>query len=334
MKKQQKIDLLSELEAYIQDAEDEVKVIPTGIASLDISLGIKGIPLGKFIEIYGPESIGKTTLALTIANQFLKHDERNVVYCDAEQSLSAQSVSISIDEDVRDRFLIIQPGTLEESLLACEKSIHSGECSLVILDSIGSLSPEVVLKGNLEDRQVGILARMLTTFVHRNSRVARKNNTTFLGINQIRDSIGSYVKSLSTPGGHAWKHSLALRIELPYAAHIKKGEEKIGINTSFVIKKSKLSSPYKSFYFPIIFGKGIDKVRDLLLFSELLGLVTRKGSYYIFEDTNLGLGLENSINFLLENPEILDKLRDKCYNSVDLMSVFADEGVVDEETDS
>lgn len=319
-KKKQQIDLLSELDEYIKDVNDDLVVIPTGIASLDVSLGIKGIPLGKFVEIYGAEGVGKTTLALTIANQFLDYDTRNVVYCDSEQALTDVLLNNIISAKNRDRFIIIQPGTLESSLRACEKAINSNECSLVVLDSIGSLAPEVVIEGDLEDRQVSILARIMTTFIQRNAQPVRQNKVTFLGINQVRDNIGGYIKSYNTPGGHAWKHILAIRIELGYSAHIKKGEDRIGINTSYTIKKNKLAPPFKSFSFPIIFGQGIDKTRDLVLFSEMLGIINRRGSYYVFGDINLGLGLEKSIEFLNSNAEILDKLRETCYNSVNLMN--------------
>jgi recombination protein RecA len=319
-KKQNKVDLLSSLEEYIGDVEKEVTVIPTGVASIDVSLGIKGIPLGKFVEIYGPESVGKTTLALQIANQFLLHDERNVVYNDSEQALSSQLIDQSINPEVKDRFIVIQPGTLEKSLRACENAIKSGEVSLIVLDSIGSLAPEVVIDGDLEDRQVSILARIFTTFIQRNAQPVRQNKMTFLGINQVRDNIGGYMKTYNTPGGHAWRHILSVRIGLNYAAQIKKGEEKIGINTSFVIAKNKLAPPLKSASFPIIFGKGIDVTRDLILFSELIGIITRRGSYYVFQDTNLGLGLEKSIEFLENNKETLDKLREACYNSTSLMN--------------
>ena len=331
MKKRKTEDLLSELENYIKDFDDKLTIIPTGIASLDVSLGIKGIPLGKLIEIYGAESVGKTTLALKISDQFLKYDERNVVYCDSEQALSESLIQLSISPEHRERFIVLQPGTLEESLKACETAINSKECSLVVLDSIGSLAPKVVLEGELEDRQVSILARILTTFVQRNAQIVRQNKMTFLGINQVRDSINTYIKTFTTPGGHAWKHILSLRIELRHSAQIKRGEDVIGINTSFIIRKNKLAPPLRQFYFPIIFGKGIDTTRDLLVFSEMLGIITRRGSYYLLQDLNLGLGLENSIKFLEANPEVLDKLRDLCYNAVNLMNLTVEEDVSNEE---
>jgi len=326
-KKKRSIDLIAELDDYVKEINTELKVIPTGVPSLDVSTGILGIPLGKFVEIYGAEGVGKTTLAVTISNQFLKHDERNVLYCDVEQALSSKFVDMIIEQELRDRFIITQPGTLESALRVCEAAMASGSFSLVVLDSIGALTSQEVIDSDLEDKHVSILARYLTKFIQKNAMLVRQNNLTFLGINQVRDSIGGYVKAYSTPGGHAWKHILSLRIELSFATPIKRGEEKIGLNTSFVIKKNKLASPFKSFSFPIIFGKGIDTIRDLIIFSEMLGIIERRGSYYVFEDENLGLGLEKAIDSLMKKP-VLDKLKERCYNSINLMnsSIVFEEG--------
>lgn len=320
-KKKPSVDLFSELENYQKSIDEKFKIIPTGITSLDVSLGVGGIPCGRFVEIYGAEGTGKTTLALTIANAFLKSDPRNVLYCDAEQALSNALLDNILDSEVRDRFYIVQPGTLEEALLICENALQSEECSLIILDSIGSLAPQVVFDKELIDKTVGILASVFTVFLQRNAVKVRKSQCTFLGINQVRDAVGSYIKTFSTPGGHAWKHITSIRIDLSYPSAIKHKENKIGINTNFVIRKNKLAPPFRGFQIPIIFGKGVDKIRDLVAFAEMLGVLQKKGSYYVFEDVNLGLGVENTLEFLANNPETLDRIKHICYNLINSDSI-------------
>jgi len=333
MKKKSSIDLLNELEGYVKNINDEVTVISTGVTSLDVALGTGGIPLGKFVEIYGSEGTGKTTLALTIANEFLKYDPRNVLYCDSEQALSKKFIELIIDKENLDRFVLIQPGILEEALRACEKGVYSGECSLIILDSIGSLAPQAVIDKELEDRQVSLLSRILTTFLQRTAMSVRESNCVFIGVNQIRDKIGSYIKEFSTPGGHAWRHITSFRIELKYSSIIKEKETKIGRNTSFVIKKNKLAPPYRSFIFPIIFNKGIDKLRDLVVFAEMLGVINKRGSYLLFDDVNLGLGINKTMEFLENNQEVLDKIKERCYTAIGDVELLSniEKGDTDEE---
>ena len=313
-KKQQFENLLEELAEYITNPDDTLKVISSGIVSLDIILGTGGIPLGRFIELFGPPASGKTTIAMTIVSEFLKADDRFVSYCDAEQGLSESFISYFITPELRERFLLLQPGTLEDALTVCEKAINSKSCSLVILDSIGSLVPQAVLKNNLGDSHVAVLSRIFTQFLQRNMSSARVNECTFIGINQVRADFGSYIKSFATPGGFAWKHLITLGIELKFPSMIKQGDDKIGQNTPIVIKKNKLATPLRSFPVPIIYGKGVDKIRDIIQFGEVAGIINKRGSYYVFDDINLGLGMNNAIKFLESSPEVLDKIKERCYN--------------------
>jgi len=200
----------------------------------------------------------------------------------------------------------------------CEEGVRAKKFNLVVLDSIGSLAPQKVFDDDLDDANVGLLSRRLTTFIQRNSFEVRNNNVAFVGTNQVRDKIGAYVPTLETPGGHAWKHICSLRIMLTKMGGkegvITQGEETIGIQTKFVIKKSKVSAPFRAFYFPIMFEGGIDKVRDLVEFASTMGILV--GSYYSFEGKTIGNGFNNTVEALRKDPELLDKIQKVCYNSI------------------
>lgn len=295
-------------------------VIPTGSLSLDISTGAGGIPLGKFTEIYGPESSGKTTLALSICKSALTKGKR-VLYLDAETTLPYYYINSVIGDYDKDLFKLLQPGSMEQALKIAEIGIVKEEFDIIVLDSIGSMSPEKVQEDELTDSNVALLSRIMTKFVQRNAVKVKDSNVAFIGINQVRDKIGAYISSFETPGGHAWKHILSLRIQLSKAEDIKipkdGKEEVIGINTRFTIRKNKLAAPLKSFFIPIMFGKGIDSTRDIIQFAEVLGVLTKtKGAHYSFESTPIGHGIAKTEEFLNEHQETLDKIVEMCYTVI------------------
>lgn len=306
------------------DDREKIVAIPTGALSLDISTGVGGIPLGRCTELYGKEAGGKTTLALEISNNAIKMN-RKVLYIDAENTLDLNLAEKLIENFDEETFIFFQPKLMEDSLKLAELGIASGDFGLVVLDSIGSLAPKKVLDDEITDSNVALLSRMLTVFLQRNMYSIRSNNVAFLGINQIRDKIGSYLSDVETPGGHLWKHNASIRIQLNRMADIEQGDQKIGINSKFVIKKNKLAPPYRTFYIPIIFGEGIDSERDTIEFSTMLGILERRGPYYKFEDTNLGIGMDNAIKFLKENTNVLDKIREACYNSINKVKIEREE---------
>jgi recombination protein RecA len=318
---EEKLDFIETLiEKYGEDMivgdTEKVEVIPTGSLSLDASIGIGGIPRGRITEIFGAEGGGKTTLALSIVRSAISNGIKSL-FVDAENMINYDTVFDLLGEELnKDLLVILHPETAEQNLTACEMGINSGEFGLIVLDSIGALAPEVEKKKELTDPTVGLIPKLMTVWLRRNANAIGRNNVAFVFINQVRDTIGSYVKSFSTPGGHALKHFASVRISLSKGEEIKQGSESVGINVKFTVKKNKLAPPFRSFIIPLYFGKGIDSIRDTILFSEMLGVLKKKGSYYVFENETVGQGVAKTAEILSNNPEMLAKIREICYNWV------------------
>lgn len=322
-----KTTFLEEIEKYTEylkpDTDEKLQVIPTGSISLDYSTGVGGIPCGRFTEVYGPESSAKTTLALSTAKNVLNQGKK-VLYIDAENGLDWDYIHAVVGEIAQDgeNFFLIQPEKAEESFSIAEVGLRSGEFAMIVLDSIAVIASEREMKGELADANVAEISRIVSRFIKRNAYVMRKSNTAFIFINQVRDKIGSYVPTLESPGGHALRHICSLRIFLQASTskddRIEENDEIIGNYTRFTIKKNKVGRPLRSFSFPILFGKGIDRFRDYAVFGEVLGVIQRNGAYYSFGDTRLGQGLNNTVEFLKSNPETLDKIKTSIYNMMTL----------------
>jgi recombination protein RecA len=303
---------------YIKTEKDNgetVTAIPTGSISLDVSTGIGGIPVERFTELYGAKGSGKTTLALSISKHAIKID-RSVLYIDAEQAVDASLAESIIGEYIYnpEKFVHMQPELMEDALKICEMGIKSKLFGLIVLDSIGALAPKKVKEDELTDDHYALLARRMTTFLQRNAFDVRYNDVAFLGVNQIRDKIGGYSKEYGTPGGHAWKHITSLRIMLSKMGVIKHGDDKVGIESKFVIKDNKLAPPYRSYSFPIIFGEGVDEIRDVINFATMVGVIKRGGPYYKFQDIKLGNGVVETTETLENDESTLDKIKELCYN--------------------
>jgi len=294
-----------------------IDVIRTGSVSLDVSTGIGGIPRGKFTELYGPESVGKTTLALSIAKQALL-EGISVLLVDIENTTTLQYIKSIIGEFDPTKLMFIQPETAEQAFKLCEAGVQCGDFGLVILDSIGALAPEEEKEKEYTESTVALVPRLLTKFLRRNAYAVRDNNIAFLFINQVRDQIGSYTHAFSTPGGHGLKHFASLRIQLGVDNKLeivtKTEKTQIGIQIKFTIKKNKLAAPGRAFSFPIIFNLGIDKVRDIINFAETMGILDKRGSFYAFEGVNLGQGMLNTIEKINSDKLLLDRLEKACYN--------------------
>lgn len=302
---------------YVVSEEDDkgVEAISTGSLSLDACIGIGGIPRGRFTEIFGPESAGKTTLCLSIAGQAIKKGLK-VLYVDIERGLDYKYINKIIGESHKGMFQLSWPETAEEALLIVEEGILSKEYGLVILDSIGALAPEKEKEDKLTDSNVGLVPRILSKFSRRSAFGVHKNNVAVIMINQVRDKIGAYIPTLETPGGHAIKHLYSLRISLYYPQKIQQGDEIIGMNTRFTVKKNKLAPDGRSFYFPIIHGKGLDYGRDVVNFAVELGVVEKNGSWLSYEGQNLGQGTDKTVKYLEENGDTLDKIIQEVYNII------------------
>ena len=295
---------------------EAVDVIPTGSLALDISLGIGGIPKARFSTIWGPESSGKTSIALSIAKQVFLMGEKTL-FIDVENCLDYSYATALVGEISTSNLTIVQPETAEQAFKIAEAGIRSGEFGLIIFDSVGALAPEKVKEGEFADSHVALVARLMGQFIARNAAVLRQNNVAFLFINQVRAKIGRFAfGGFERPGGYALKHETSVEIYLTKAENIKIDNEIQGVLTKFVVKKNKLAPPFRTNYIPLTFGKGIDHTRDIVSFAELLGVITKKGSFYSFEGETIGQGMTKDCLTLENNTEILDKIREMCYNVV------------------
>jgi recombination protein RecA len=325
-------ELIDEFGEGVHSSKTEkLEVIPTGSLSLDVSMGVGGIPRGRFTEIYGPDSAGKTTLALSIARSAIKQGLK-VLFVDVENLTDYEAVEGLLGEKLPDdKLYIVHPETAEDAFVIAEKGIDSGEFELIIFDSVGALAPKKVKEDDFADANVAIVPRLLTKFLIRNHYSVRMKKIAFIFINQVRDTIGAYVSMYSTPGGHAIKHLSSIIVAMNKGQEIKQGDETIGLNIKFVVKKNKLAAPFRGFTIPIIFGKGIDSLRDFVLFSEMLGALSRKGSYYVFEGDNIGQGVVKTMAHLSEHPDMLDRIRALTFSIINKTIPPKEEVAIDEE---
>lgn len=287
-------------------------IIPTGSLALDVSTGVGGIPRGKLVELFGAEGTGKTTLALEISRNAIEMGGK-VLYIDVENMLDYKYASKISGDSTFKNLIIARPDTAEDAFMAAEAGINSKDFTLIIFDSVGALAPKKEKDDEFEDANVALVPRLMSKFLRRASFRIRENNVGFIFINQVRDKIGGYVQGYNTPGGHALKHFTSLIIALNKGREIKAGEETIGSFVKFVIKKNKLAPPFRSHVIPFIFGEGIDRYKDFLTFSEMVGAVQKAGAYYKFEDETLGQGVNKTVEYLKEHPEVLDKIRNVVY---------------------
>lgn len=302
---------------FIEDDKNKpLSVIPTGAISLDVAIGVGGIPKSKFTEISGSEGTGKTTLCLEISKNAIKQGD-NVLYVDVENMLDISYViDILGDAYNSNRFVIVQPETGEDSLLIVEDGLKSGEFGLIIVDSVGALAPKREKEKDLSDSTVGETARLMSKFLRRSAFFVRQNDVAVVFVNQVRDKVGSFMGGYETPGGHALKHYLSLRITLNKGKTIEIGNEKVGIEIPFIIKKNKVGIPFRSFSIPLTFGKGINALECALDFAKMLGVVVTRGPYYVFGEEKLGQGRAKSVIYLQEHKDTLDKITELCYTMV------------------
>lgn len=304
----------------LAEKDDELKAISTGSLALDLAIGVGGIPKSKFTEIAGSEGTGKTTIALETCRNAIAGGE-TVLYIDPENMLNLSYVKAILKEQYDlEKFLLIQPETGEDALLIAEAGLQQSEeqkIGLIVIDSIGALAPRREKEKDLDDFTVAEVARLLSKFFRRTSFFVRRHDVAVLFLNQVRDNIGSYIGGYSTPGGHAKDHMCSVIIRLNKGKKIegKKDEGFIGVLTPFIIKKNKVAIPYRSFKVPILFGKGIDKNRDVLEIAKMLGIIQSRGPYYKLKggDT-IALGIEATLAEFENNKELLDKIKEMCYN--------------------
>lgn len=330
MAKSKKKDFYSLIDEYKEfvariDEERDFNPISTGCLSIDISTGIGGFPRYRWSNIWGTKSSGKTTLALNTAKQVLKLDDGKVLYVDVEGGLDFDYVIFNIgiellkfDEEGNClNFILIQPDTAEQSFEIAEAGIESDDFDLIIFDSVGALAPLLEKENKFKDYTIGLNSRLLGKFLRRNSNALKHSKkTAFVFINQIRADIKSYFNDVTQPGGYQLEHVISMEIRLFSARKLKVKDEIIGTSTKFVISKNKCAIPFRSFDLYITFGTGIDELKDVVLFSEFLGILKKRGSYYYLGDENVGQGLTNTMLFLESHQETLDTIKELCYNAV------------------
>ena len=302
-----------------ENANVAVEAIPTGSLSLDLALGIGGLPKGRIIEIYGPESSGKTTLALHVAAEAQKRGGE-VAFIDAEHALDptyARALGVDIES-----MLISQPDTGEQGLEICEALVRSGAIDVVVVDSVAALTPRAEIEGDMGDSHVGLLARLMSQALRKLAGSIAKTNCIVIFINQLREKVGvMYGNPEVTTGGRALKFYASVRIDVRRIEALKSGSEIIGNRTRAKVVKNKVAPPFREAEFDIMYGEGISKIGELLDLGVKLDLVQKSGSWFNLGETRMGQGRDAAKQFLRDNPEIADKLEaDIRQNSYKLMS--------------
>lgn len=297
-----------------ENSKLEIETIPTGVLSLDVALGVGGLPRGRIIEIFGPESSGKTTLTLHILAATQKIGGV-VAFIDAEHALDPQyAKAIGVDID---NLMISQPDTGEQALEIAEALVRSNVVDLIIVDSVAALVPKAEIDGLMGDSHVGLQARLMSQALRKLTGAINKSKACLVFINQLRQKIGVvYGNPETTTGGRALKFFSSVRIDIRKGEAIKKGEELIGNKTKVKIVKNKVAAPFKNTEFDIIFGEGISLIGDLLDVASSLGIVEKSGAWYSYNDHRLGQGREKSKIFLEENLDILNEIDKKVRESL------------------
>ena len=304
---------------YGDNVQPNVEAIPTGSLALDLALGIGGVPRGRIIEIYGPESSGKTTLALHVLAQAQKMGGE-VAFVDAEHALDptyARALGVKIED-----MLISQPDTGEQALEITEALVRSGAIDVVVVDSVAALVPRAEIEGEMGDSFVGLHARLMSQALRKLTGIIAKTNTVVIFINQLREKVGvMYGNPEVTTGGRALKFYASVRIDVRRIESLKNGSEIIGNRTRAKVVKNKVSPPFKEAEFDIMYGEGISKVGEILDLATKLDLVQKSGSWFAMGDTRLGQGRDAAKQYLKDNPEVCDRLEaDIRKNAYKLMS--------------
>ena len=280
-----------------------VDAIPTGAFSLDVALGIRGMPRGRIIEIYGPESSGKTTLAQHIVAECQKKGGI-AAFVDAEHALDpeyARNLGVQVDD-----LLISQPDTGEQALDITEELVRSGAVDIVVVDSVAALVPKAEIEGSMEDQQMGLQARLMSKALRKLTGIIGKTNTTVIFINQLRMKIGvMYGNPETTTGGNALKYYASVRMEIKRTETLKGDEGEIGNHVRVRVLKNKVAPPFRTAEFDIIFGKGISKIGNILDVAVNLDIVKKAGAWFSYNEEKLGQGREKAKEFLEQNPEVL-----------------------------
>jgi recombination protein RecA len=286
-----------------------VEAIPTGALSLDVALGIGGIPKGRIIEIFGPESSGKTTLALHAIAECQKRGGE-AAFIDAEHALDpvyAKHLGVDIDN-----LIVSQPDTGEQALEIAEALVRSGAIDIIVVDSVAALVPKAEIDGDMGDAHVGLQARLMSQALRKLAGVLNKSNTAIVFINQLREKVGiMFGNPETTPGGRALKFYASVRLDIRKIENLKQDGEVFGNRVRVKVVKNKVAPPFREAEFDIIYGKGISKSGNILDLGVNLDIVEKSGSWFAYDGTRIGQGRENAKRYLEENPEIMADIEKK-----------------------
>lgn len=321
----------------------DIGAIPTGSLSLDLALGIGGVPRGRIVEIYGPESSGKTTVALHMIAEAQRLDGV-AAFIDAEHALDpnyAENLGVDIDN-----LIVSQPDYGEQALEICEDLARSGAIDIIVIDSVAALVPRAEIDGEMGDASVGLHARLMSQAMRKLAGILNKSKTTVVFINQLREKIGiMFGNPETTTGGRALKFYSSVRLDVRRIERLTKGDENVGSRTRVRVVKNKVAPPFKEAEFDLIFGKGISRASDVMDLAVESEIMSKSGSWYSYGDTRLGNGRDNVREILEEDDDLLDeieeKVRDFYFNSDDdaddsdekEKTSAADEDVVDDVDD-
>lgn len=296
--------------------EENLQVISTGSLGLDIALGVGGLPRGRVIEIYGPESSGKTTLCLEVIAQCQKN-QGTCAFIDAENAFDpvyANKLGVKVD-----KLLISQPDTGEQALEICDVLVRSGSIDMVVIDSVAALVPKAEIDGEMGDSHMGLQARLMSQALRKLTGSIKRTNTLVIFINQIRMKIGvMFGNPETTTGGNALKFYSSVRLDIRRIGNIKKGEEILGSETRVKVIKNKVAPPFKQAEFDILYGEGISREGELIEYGVKLGLIEKSGTWYSYQGNKIGQGKDNTRIWLKENPSIATEIEEKIRQSSSL----------------
>ena len=304
-----------------------IDAVSTGSLGIDIALGIGGLPMGRIVEVYGPESSGKTTLTLQVIAQAQK-EGKTCAFVDAEHALDpvyAQKLGVNIDE-----LLVSQPDTGEQALEICDMLVRSSAVDVVIVDSVAALTPKAEIEGDMGDSHMGLQARLMSQALRKLTGNIKRSNTLCIFINQIRMKIGvMFGNPETTTGGNALKFYASVRIDIRRIGSVKEGDEVVGNETRVKVVKNKVAPPFKQAEFIIMYGEGISKHGELIDLGVKHKIVEKSGAWYSYNGNKVGQGKANSIKFLKDNPEIADEIEGKLREMLLLQATIKPEDGVD-----
>ena len=308
-------------------AHVNVETVPTGCLSLDLALGLGGVPKGRIIEVYGPESSGKTTVALHMIAEVQKRGGI-AGFVDAEHALDpvyAKNIGVDIDE-----LYISQPDSGDQALEIAETMVRSGAMDIIVIDSVAALVPRQEIEGDMGDSHVGLQARLMSQALRKLTPVISKSNCVVIFINQLREKVGvMFGNPETTTGGRALKFYASVRMDVRRIETLKQSGEMVGNRTRIKIVKNKIAPPFKEAEFDIMFGKGISKSGDILDLAANCDVVKKSGAWYAYEGETIGQGRENAKTFLEANPEIMDEIEKKVRTHYHLGAEYAEDAAED-----